>query len=71
VNKSDTAYGPTGAEYAGDYYPPNLNSAPGVEDADAVITTAHYGAANATQGTGTGGIGGLLMGVGMNGGMDG
>jgi hypothetical protein len=44
--KEDTTDGVTGT-----YYEPNLDTDPGVEDTDAVITGAHYGPANATQGT--------------------
>ncbi|MFA5753115.1 MAG: hypothetical protein WC910_08605 [Bacteroidales bacterium] len=42
---------------SGAYYPPNLDTDPGVEDSDAVLTTAHYGEDNAIQGTGEGGGG--------------
>jgi len=45
------------ATQSGAYYPPNLDTDPGVEDAAAVLTTAHYGEDNAIQGTGEGGGG--------------
>lgn len=57
VKKGEADYGYAADPLTPDYYPPNLDADPGVEDAAAVLTTAHYGEANAIQGTGEGGGG--------------
>lgn len=43
----------------GNYYPPNDNVSPYTEDPSLVLTTGFYGVSNTTQGTGSGGGGGL------------
>jgi hypothetical protein len=48
-------YGVGGSGSTGTYYPPNTDGA-GTPDASAVVPAAHFGAANATQGTAAGAL---------------
>jgi len=58
VKLGEAQFGYAASLLTPDYYPPNLDADPGVEDDGAVLTTAHYGEANAIVGTASGGTAG-------------